>query len=116
MRLPQNLIYSRRAAGVSRARWSGGVWKRPARKGNDVLVSVVIPVHAEADAIVPVLDETIRSLDAAIKDDYEIIVVDDDAVGDVPRLARAGHPSLRILRHARPAGLSGALRTGVAAA
>jgi dolichol-phosphate mannosyltransferase len=81
-----------------------------------VLVSVVIPVHAEADAVVPVLDETVRCLDAAIQGDYEIIVVDDGGAGDALRLARTGHPTLRVLRHARPAGLSGALRTGVAAA
>ena len=80
-------------------------------------LSVVIPVHNEAENIQPLVDEIVAALDGRY--DYEIVYVDDGSTDDTLerlRAARAGCPRLRILRHARGCGQSTAIRTGVRAA
>ena len=84
-----------------------------------MLVSVVIPVHNAAETILPVLDEAVRVLGAAMPGDVEFIVVDDastDGTGATLRAARPDHRMVRVLLHDRRTGRSGALRTGARAA
>jgi dolichol-phosphate mannosyltransferase len=83
----------------------------------DVQISLVIPVHDEADSVEPLLREIRRALDERF--DYEVIFVDDGSSdGTAGRLVelRAGFPRLRVLRHDRRCGQSTAIRTGVVAA
>jgi len=77
-------------------------------------LSVVVPVHNEAENVGPLIGEIGTALDGVV--DYEIVYVDDgssDATAE--RLAEAGKgfPRLRVLRHRRQSGQSTALWTGV---
>jgi len=83
----------------------------------DVAVSIVVPVRNEADNIAPLIAEIAAALDGGCP--YEIIYVDDgssDATADRIAAARAQHPNLREIRHARSGGQSAAVRSGVRAA
>lgn len=77
-------------------------------------LSVVIPVHDEADNVGPLAAEIHAALDGKV--DFEIVFVD-DASGDATpqRLAELAQrdPRLRVLRHRRNAGQSTALLSGV---
>lgn len=80
-------------------------------------LSVVIPVHNEAENIAPVSDEVAAALGDALA--FELIFVDDGSVDGTAaalRAARRRHPSLRIVRHAARSGQSAAIRSGVRAA
>jgi dolichol-phosphate mannosyltransferase len=80
-------------------------------------VSVVIPVHNEAENIKALLLEIQRAL--STKGDYEVVVVDDgstDRTSDVLRQLKPEMPSLRVVRHQSCCGQSTALMTGVHAA
>lgn len=82
-----------------------------------VELSVVIPVHDEAEAIVGLLDEICAVLRGRRR--FEILVVDDASADDT--LARVQQamsriPELRLLSHAHQAGQSAAIRSGVQAA
>ena len=81
-------------------------------------LSVVIPVYDEAANIAGLLGEIEACLDGRVH--YEVIVVDDGSTDDtLERLRdvrRERRLPLRILRHARNAGQSAALRSGIAAA
>jgi dolichol-phosphate mannosyltransferase len=82
-----------------------------------VELSVVVPVHNEAENAAPLLAEIGAALDGVV--DYEVLFVDDGSTDDTPRrLAEAARsfPRLRVLRHARCCGQSAAIRTGVQAA
>jgi dolichol-phosphate mannosyltransferase len=77
-------------------------------------ISVVVPVHNEADNIGPLLAE----IDAVLRGvtEYEVIVVDDGSTDATPRILRecvARFPRLRPLRHVRNSGQSAAVATGV---
>mgnify|MGYP000426808104 CR=1 FL=1 len=81
-------------------------------------VSVVVPVHNEADNIRPLVAEIAAALEGA-GEAYEMVYVDDgsrDATPDRLRRARGDHPALRVVRHAGAAGQSAAVRSGVKAA
>lgn len=79
-------------------------------------LSVVIPVHNEAECIGALIAEVRAALDSRI--DYEIVAVDDgssDATWEtLARAARGGR--VRALRHGQNCGQSAALLTGVLAA
>ncbi|MBP7002763.1 glycosyltransferase family 2 protein [Amaricoccus sp.] len=79
-------------------------------------ISVVIPVLDEAEGLERVLGEVLAALgDTAA----EVIVVDDGSTDATPGLLAdlaARERRLRVLTHARPAGQSSAIRTGVRAA
>ena len=81
-------------------------------------LSVVIPVHNEAECIGELIREIERALPVAAQ--CEIIVVDDASADATPEIlaqlqdGMAGR--LRVLRHDRQYGQSAALRTGIAAA
>ncbi|MBU4195307.1 MAG: glycosyltransferase, partial [Alphaproteobacteria bacterium] len=80
------------------------------------LISVVVPVHDEAGAAVPLAREI---ADALAGRSYEMIFVDDasrDATLSELRAAMAELPALRVLSHGTNAGQRRAVRTGVLAA
>lgn len=80
-------------------------------------LSVVIPVHNEAQNIAPLLDEIIAALSGVVS--FEIIYVDDGSTDDTAEALKLAHqraPMLRVLRHAHGAGQSTAIRSGVIAA
>jgi dolichol-phosphate mannosyltransferase len=77
-------------------------------------LSVVVPVHDEADNIGPLVEEIGRALDGWV--DFEIVYVDDASRDDTPqRLASVAlrQPRLRVLRHESNCGQSTAIATGV---
>jgi dolichol-phosphate mannosyltransferase len=84
---------------------------------NAPLLSVVVPVHNEADNVIALIDEIHAALDGAAT--YEVIFVDDASTDSTPQVlveqARR-YPRLRVLRHRRNAGQSTAIATGVRAA
>jgi len=77
-------------------------------------LSVVVPVHNEAENVRPLIGEIRAALDGVVE--YEIVYVDDGSSDATPeRLAEAAKdfPCLRVLRHRRQSGQSTALWTGV---
>jgi dolichol-phosphate mannosyltransferase len=77
-------------------------------------LSVVIPVKNEAGNIAPLVAEIAAALDRLV--DYEIVYVDDgstDATAAEIRDLRETMPRLRLVRHAKSAGQSAAIRSGV---
>lgn len=77
-------------------------------------LSVVIPVHNESDNVLPLAGEVAAALEGRF--DYEIVFVDDGSGDATPdRLLEAARQSrrVRVIRHARQAGQSAALLTGV---
>ena len=82
-----------------------------------VQLSVVIPVHNEAENIAAVSDEVAAALGNDLS--FELVFVDDGSIDDTAillRQAKQRHPTLRILRHGTRSGQSAAIRTGVKAA
>ncbi|MDE2379798.1 glycosyltransferase family 2 protein [Bradyrhizobium sp.] len=80
-------------------------------------VSIVVPVRNEADNIAPLIAEIGAALDG--RWDYEIIYVNDgstDPTGERLSALMKQRSNLRQLRHARSAGQSAAVRSGVRAA
>jgi len=77
-------------------------------------LSVVVPVHNEAENIDPLLDEIVAALTGRF--DYEIIYVNDgsrDDTGARLTAAQARIPNLRVLTHRRACGQSTAVVTGI---
>jgi glycosyltransferase involved in cell wall biosynthesis len=81
-----------------------------------VALSVVVPVKDEAENVGPLA----REIAAALKgEDAEIIFVDDgssDGTAKALQALKSEIPALRVLQHARNAGQSRGIRTGVRAA
>ncbi|QSA98301.1 glycosyltransferase family 2 protein [Methylococcus sp. EFPC2] len=80
-------------------------------------LSVVVPVHNEAENLAPLLGEIAQALDGVRE--YEVVYVDDGSLDDTgSRLLalRTEFPRLRVLRHRRACGQSTALLTGIRAA
>lgn len=78
------------------------------------LLSVVVPVHNEAENIMPL----IREIEDALSDfvAFEIIYVNDGSKDDTKKHleeAKLLHPKLRVISHAQSCGQSTAVRTGV---
>jgi len=77
-------------------------------------LSVVVPVHNEAENLKPLLEEICKTLDGFR--DFEVIYVDDGSTDDsyVRLIDLARHiPQLRVLKHRRGYGQSTALLTGI---
>jgi dolichol-phosphate mannosyltransferase len=77
-------------------------------------LSVVVPVHNEAENIYSVADKICENLNG--RHDYELIFVDDgsnDQTGTVLRKLQKRFPRLRVIRHIKRCGQSAALCTGV---
>ncbi|MDD5035748.1 MAG: glycosyltransferase family 2 protein [Methylococcaceae bacterium] len=80
-------------------------------------LSVVVPVHNEAENLSPLLEEIARTLEDWCA--YEIVYVDDGSTDDtLARLLalRERYPRLRVLHHLRICGQSTALLNGIRAA
>ena len=78
------------------------------------VLSVVVPVHNEADNIEPLVSEIAGALGGRLA--YEIVYVDDgstDGTWAALESAAAGRPELRAVRHAARSGQSSAIITGV---
>jgi dolichol-phosphate mannosyltransferase len=81
-------------------------------------LSLIAPVHNEAECISQFVAEASRAL-TCLHRSFELIIVDDDSTDDTwPRLlaGRRVHPGLRILRLGERKGQSGALAAGIRAA
>ncbi|MEQ8320339.1 MAG: glycosyltransferase [Rhodospirillales bacterium] len=81
-------------------------------------LAVVVPVHNEAESIVPLVEEIRAALAplAAATGGYEIVYVDDgstDAGLDTLKTLSRRCPELRVIRHVTCAGQSTAVATGV---
>jgi dolichol-phosphate mannosyltransferase len=79
-------------------------------------VSVVVPVHNEAENVAPLLAEIHAALEGVL--DYEVVYVDDGSTDATPRILKeclTRYPRLRPLRHVRNSGQSAAMVTGVRA-
>ena len=79
-------------------------------------ISVVVPVHDEAGAVGPLVEEIARAFAGRR---FEMIFVDDasrDATLSELQALKARHPQLRVLSHPSNAGQSRAVRSGVLAA
>jgi dolichol-phosphate mannosyltransferase len=77
-------------------------------------LSVVVPVHNEAENVRPLIGEIRAALDEVV--DYEVVYVDDGSSDATPeRLTEAAmdFPGLRVLRHRQRSGQSTALWNGV---
>ena len=77
-------------------------------------LSVVVPVHDEADNVALLVAEIDAALSGQLA--FEIVYVDDASRDATPqRLAEAAlrHPALRVLRHSANSGQSTAVATGV---
>ncbi|PPD32426.1 MAG: dolichol-phosphate mannosyltransferase [Methylomonas sp.] len=85
--------------------------------GENVKISVVIPVHNEAENLVPLIIEIVEALKDA--DAFEIIYVNDgstDATAAVLKLQQQAVSQLRVIEHAQSCGQSTAIHNGVKAA
>jgi dolichol-phosphate mannosyltransferase len=83
----------------------------------EVLVSVVVPVHDEAENVEPLLKEVRAALEGHV--DFEVVCVDDGSDDETAdRLASLAEswPRLRVVHHPRRKGQSAALVSGVRAA
>jgi len=81
------------------------------------LLSVVVPVHNEAENISPLIQEIELALAGTVN--YEIVYVNDGSTDDTAKRlaeAKAQHAKLRVIHHAKSCGQSTALRTGIKAA
>ncbi len=80
-------------------------------------LSVVVPLHNEADNLSRLTGEIRRALEGRV--DYEIVYVDDgsddDSAEGLARLA-GEEPRIRVVRHGKRAGQSAAIASGVRAA
>ena len=80
-------------------------------------ISVVVPVHNEADNIVSLIEEIVSAMSTA--EAYEIIYVDDgsnDQTEAVLKQSLRDFKALRVIRHEQSCGQSTAIHTGVKAA
>ncbi len=82
------------------------------------VLSVVIPLLNEAGNVAPLIDEIATALQSypAVGEAFEIVCVDDgstDATADEVKRARQSCPQVRLVRHPRRLGMSGAIRNGV---
>jgi dolichol-phosphate mannosyltransferase len=80
-------------------------------------ISIVVPVHNEAENIIPLIEEITQAMQAA--EAYEIIYIDDgstDQTAAILQQALKRIHTLRVLQHEKSCGQSTAIYTGVKAA
>jgi dolichol-phosphate mannosyltransferase len=85
------------------------------------VLSLVIPMLNEAGNVAPLIEEIVAALTACpqVGSNFEIVCVDDgstDATAGEIKEAQTRHPQIRLIRHAKRLGMSGAIRNGVRAA
>lgn len=81
----------------------------------DIAVSVVVPVKNEADNIGPLVQEIEMAL-RPMGEPFEVVYVDDGSTDETPEVLKRlkeSVPELHAVRHARNAGQSAGVRTGV---
>jgi dolichol-phosphate mannosyltransferase len=86
---------------------------------NDIMLSLVIPTYKERDNIENIVNILTGLLDAAIPNNYELIVVDDDSPDLTWQVAQSlipDYPQLRVMRRQEERGLSSAVIRGWQAA
>ena len=77
-------------------------------------ISVVVPVHNEAENIVPLITEIVQAMKGATA--YEVIYVNDgskDETATVLNQALLDFPTLRVIKHDQSYGQSTAVHTGI---
>ena len=77
-------------------------------------ISVVVPVHNEAENIVPLITEIVQAMKGAAA--YEVIYVNDgsqDETATVLNQALLDFPTLRVINHDQSCGQSTAVHTGI---
>ncbi len=77
-------------------------------------ISVVVPVHNEAENIIPLITEIAQAMSTA--DTYEIIYINDgsdDETATILEQALLAFPPLRVFNHAQSCGQSTAIHTGI---
>jgi dolichol-phosphate mannosyltransferase len=82
-----------------------------------VKISIIVPVHNEADNISSLIDEIVTAMNEA--EEYEIIYIDDgsnDHTAAVLKQAQQHYKTLRVIQHQQSCGQSTAIYTGVKAA
>ena len=80
-------------------------------------VSIVVPVHNEADNIAPLVEEIAKAMTGRWS--FEVVYVNDgstDGTAEILSQLAAERPWLRQVKHAASCGQSAAIRTGVTAA
>ena len=80
-------------------------------------ISIVVPVHNEADNIVPLIEEITQAMNGA--EAYEIIYIDDgshDHSASILIQTQKRVDTLRVIQHQQSCGQSTAIHTGVKAA
>jgi dolichol-phosphate mannosyltransferase len=80
-------------------------------------VSIVVPVRNEAGNVASLVTEITTALTVTLKDEFEIIYVNDGSTDGTEaelRSLMASRPYLRQIKHAKSCGQSAAVRTGVA--
>ena len=80
-------------------------------------ISIVVPVHNEAENIIPLIQEIDKAMSAA--EAYEIIYVDDGSKDETPAILKQAlhdYSALRVIHHQHSCGQSTAVHTGVKAA
>ena len=89
---------------------------RSARNASDPEISIVVPMHDEAENVGPLLAGICA---ACAGEAFEIVAVDDgsrDGTADAVTRAAEGEPRIRLVRHPSAAGQSAAVHSGVLAA
>lgn len=85
------------------------------RSAESLVLSLVVPTYNEAVNIEPLLQRIRSSLDPALDNRYEVIVVDDSSPDETWKVAagvQAGYPQLVVLRREQERGLSSAIVRG----
>lgn len=80
-------------------------------------ISIVVPVHNEADNVIPLIEEIVKAMSQA--EAYEIIYVDDGSNDDTATALKQAQQNielLRVIHHRQSCGQSTAIYTGVKAA
>jgi glycosyltransferase involved in cell wall biosynthesis len=78
-------------------------------------MTIVLPVYNEADAIGPMLEDTVHTMGALVND-YEVIVVDDgsrDATSQIVTSLSLQYPQVRLVQHDINQGYGAALFDGL---
>src|SRR5580704_2994238 len=97
-----------------------GSFRIPARvdgrtSAESLVLSLVVPTYNEAVNIEPLLERIRTSLDPALRNRYEVIVVDDSSPDETWKVAagvQACYPQLVVLRREQERGLSSAIVRG----
>lgn len=86
---------------------------------SSVALSLILPAYNEAERLPPYLESVRRYFESTFARRYEVVVVDDGSMDELPRvleMAGADWPELTVVRHPSNRGKGAAVRSGVAVA